>query len=722
MKFIHYFNLSLLGTAALVGYAFYSREQFYPIVLFLVTNKISFVVAGNMMLATALLLGNVSKTLFLGQLRDVEIEMLTERAKYTITETCLALTIFRNELTPNILGLFGMLLFLKAFHWLAKSRLEHLEQVMPVGYITHCRLSLLIVVLAAADMALAHNCMAYTLEFGKSVLILFSFEFGLLVISIFNLCNRYFLYNLDSRLPNGLASKTLYVMIVDLVCDALRFVTYVIFFSLVFVYYGMPIHLIRELWMSFHTLQRHLVSFIKYLRLTNNLDQRFADASPEEVEACGDCLICRERIERGKKLPCSHVFHLECLRMWLQHQQSCPLCRADIPITATPMAVAANANANAAGGAAGGVAADVAAAAPAGEEGGGGGAGEEAPVWGVLRGPGVGATAHPPVAVAAGASEAPAAALPAFYLVVAPSMAVRASASSAASVLRTIASGLVVFVSARETTVEGVWLRVPDGWVFEGSAENPLVVPYVPPPEPLARRFQSPLLPQPSVGYASGAGSSAGARTPGASIHSGVGGAPGGSRSSASASGGLQQPRARPSSRSRGADSTTTLRVRDPNGGETTFKLPRDARMTDVFKLYAHLKGLAPRCLRFLLAGRRIRPDDTPRSLGLDEASLLDVMHVFDPDSLDSPAGPDSPAPTTPRSVFGVPFSGPMSVEQPLSPRQSRSVLSSGAVKLQSSRSLQAAAVDSSSMSLSAIITLQVCLSLVQAMLILACR
>ena len=65
-----------------------------------------------------------------------------------------------------------------------------------------------------------------------------------------------------------------------------------------------------------------MVSFLKYLQLNHNLDQRFDDATPEELTAAAECLICREPMSAGKKLPCSHIFHLSCLRGWLQHQQS----------------------------------------------------------------------------------------------------------------------------------------------------------------------------------------------------------------------------------------------------------------------------------------------------------------------------------------------------------------------------------------------------------------
>jgi hypothetical protein len=71
----------------------------------------------------------------------------------------------------------------------------------------------------------------------------------------------------------------------------------------------------------------------------SNIEKRFEDATAEELAAAGDCLVCREGFIadcKGKKLPCSHIFHLECLRLWLQHQQTCPLCRAEIPVGIAP--------------------------------------------------------------------------------------------------------------------------------------------------------------------------------------------------------------------------------------------------------------------------------------------------------------------------------------------------------------------------------------------------
>ena len=320
---------------SVIFYAWYTREQFYPTILFLVTSKVSYVSAGNLVLALSVLLGRILIGIFFGNLRDVEVEVLYDKAKYSITETCLALTVFRHELTPPVILLFGSLVFVKGFHWLAKSRIEYNENILPLPWSTHIRIQLLLISIGAIDLMTAAYCIDYTLENGKSVMILFGFEFGLLFIDVANLYFKYFLQCVESSLESGFQSrfqsKGLFSMFGDLVAYGFRFITYVCFFCLVFVYYGLPIHIVREVWVSFLSFQQKMASCMRYMELTKNLDQRFDDANEEELAAAGDCLICREAILQGKKLPCGHIFHLDCLRLWLQHQQSCPLCRADIP-------------------------------------------------------------------------------------------------------------------------------------------------------------------------------------------------------------------------------------------------------------------------------------------------------------------------------------------------------------------------------------------------------
>ncbi len=44
----------------------------------------------------------------------------------------------------------------------------------------------------------------------------------------------------------------------------------------------------------------------------------------------GECVICLDDIdifENIKNLNCNHKFHKECIDLWLQEKNTCPLCR-----------------------------------------------------------------------------------------------------------------------------------------------------------------------------------------------------------------------------------------------------------------------------------------------------------------------------------------------------------------------------------------------------------
>jgi len=53
----------------------------------------------------------------------------------------------------------------------------------------------------------------------------------------------------------------------------------------------------------------------------------------EYVENLGECAICKDVFEVGVdyvEMPCTHIFHPDCLHPWLDIHNSCPVCRLEL--------------------------------------------------------------------------------------------------------------------------------------------------------------------------------------------------------------------------------------------------------------------------------------------------------------------------------------------------------------------------------------------------------
>ena len=47
------------------------------------------------------------------------------------------------------------------------------------------------------------------------------------------------------------------------------------------------------------------------------------------------CTVCCDNIEKGTKgmfMPCGHIYHPDCLKPWLETNNTCPVCRFDLPL------------------------------------------------------------------------------------------------------------------------------------------------------------------------------------------------------------------------------------------------------------------------------------------------------------------------------------------------------------------------------------------------------
>lgn len=110
----------------------------------------------------------------------------------------------------------------------------------------------------------------------------------------------------------------------------------------------------RDLYVTTKSFITRITDYLKYRNATRDMNTRYPDATAEQLERDGTCIICREEMRpwqdqnphagagaaparsspderrRPKKLPCGHILHVGCLRSWLERQQVCPTCRRSV--------------------------------------------------------------------------------------------------------------------------------------------------------------------------------------------------------------------------------------------------------------------------------------------------------------------------------------------------------------------------------------------------------
>ncbi|KAL8652968.1 MAG: hypothetical protein Q9210_002377, partial [Variospora velana] len=158
----------------------------------------------------------------------------------------------------------------------------------------------------------------------------------------------------------GWEEKGLWIFYLDIATDFFKLVLYLTFFCVLCMFYGMPIHIIRDVALTIRSFYKRIRDFVQYKRATRDMNERYPDATAEEIEREDVCIICRENMtvwqdstghpgaetaraehqliderHRAKRLPCGHLLHSACLRSWLERQQSCPTCRTPVLTAST---------------------------------------------------------------------------------------------------------------------------------------------------------------------------------------------------------------------------------------------------------------------------------------------------------------------------------------------------------------------------------------------------
>ncbi|KAA8915689.1 hypothetical protein TRICI_002160 [Trichomonascus ciferrii] len=305
------------------------------------------IVLVNMVLIVALVVGRGVQLVFFGPLRALELENLYERSWYALTETFLAMTIFRDDFNLEFASYFIVLTFMKVFHWICSDRVELIFQTaQPPTMVSKVRLWLALALFLALDIMFVRSCAAQLFINGPGVMVMFAFEFALLVNSAALSIGKYVLnqleerYLLDHEDEDRWEKKSVCMFGLEVLSDVSRLLIYISFFVFMLKPYGPPIHVMRDVYMTAASFVGRIRDFVKFRRARMQMDELIADARAEDLVQETVCIVCREDMEIQsdhqpqryvpKKLACGHVIHYGCLKSWLERSQRCPTCRGPV--------------------------------------------------------------------------------------------------------------------------------------------------------------------------------------------------------------------------------------------------------------------------------------------------------------------------------------------------------------------------------------------------------
>ncbi|KAH0589305.1 E3 ubiquitin-protein ligase HRD1 [Termitomyces sp. J132] len=363
-RILLYAGVSMLAVTLTIINALRNYSNFYSVAISLSKSNRSVLALANFGFLVSLLCGHLVQRIFFGTLRANEVERLYDRLWFFITESLLAFTIFRDEFDIPFAMMFGFLLFVKSFHWLASDRIEWMDQRPYPGPspLFHVRMTSLFIILWLTDLLMFLVSVENTIANGVGGMVLFASEYGILMASVLNTISKYLLSAYELRRAGRRGgenappweNKSMWTFYIELATDFLKLTTYLVFFMIIITFYGLPLNIVRDVYITARSFITRLRALHRYQTATRNMDQRYPNATAEELMSMSDhtCIICREEMvfheatrQQGqgqvpatpdgpnttpKKLPCGHIFHFHCLRSWLERQQSCPTCRRTV--------------------------------------------------------------------------------------------------------------------------------------------------------------------------------------------------------------------------------------------------------------------------------------------------------------------------------------------------------------------------------------------------------
>ncbi|WJX36449.1 E3 ubiquitin protein ligase rin2 [Trifolium repens] len=315
----------------------------------------------NCMINVFVLLNLCLKAMFFADLYPSETRKLIERLvnyviyKGTFLPLIVPPTLYQAGLWSTWLA---VLCSLKMFQALARDRLERLNASPSATPWTYLRVYSALLFIFLVDVLWIRLCLSIYRTHGSSMFLLLFFEplsiafetLQAILVHGFQLLDIWIHHSAcsgsDFRTPKLLDTLTagsllewkgVLIRNLGFFLDMATFFMALGHYLYIWRLHGMAFHLVDAvLFLNIRALLSAMINRVKgFIRLRIALGALHAalpDATTEELRAYDDeCAICREPMAKAKKLNCNHLFHLACLRSWLDQglteMYTCPTCR-----------------------------------------------------------------------------------------------------------------------------------------------------------------------------------------------------------------------------------------------------------------------------------------------------------------------------------------------------------------------------------------------------------
>ncbi|EEQ97171.1 conserved hypothetical protein, partial [Perkinsus marinus ATCC 50983] len=214
-----------------VVYAAVQFEQFYPIVVHLSQDKISLAIIYNFAFGLIVLMNKLLLRLFVGHLRDLEVEQLIDSGRGFVADTILFLVFYsptindREVSTVQLVRYVCLAICLKVFHLVAQIRVGHIFELGFTSFSSLVRLAGLIFLCGMLDMIGISTF--YGLSSAHSSFYTWClFEAVTMGLTALTTATKFIIHLVDMRLEHGWTSKTQFIFHVDLWGDVGQMTTY----------------------------------------------------------------------------------------------------------------------------------------------------------------------------------------------------------------------------------------------------------------------------------------------------------------------------------------------------------------------------------------------------------------------------------------------------------------------------------------------------------------